>query len=258
MVVPTADLAARASSDSTKPTPAPHRQMVNPPEFTDPTPDDITISCLADLPPKITLTATDDTDPSFPKEITPTDSPDSSAINICTGGVIVRTWTATDMDGMMTSVSQTITIEGDNEGPPIIPALNEFNDTVACELSKLSGPESAVRYDVWLSTLRLAIGSNFVGTTDCSGPDDFTDNAPATFDEDCATLNVLVTLIDDCGNSTQQTITYTTIDTVAPVLIGIPTEETLTLSCDDPIPPFPTVTAMDNCDSSPELNFSET
>lgn len=258
MVAPTADLAARASSDPTKPTPAPHRQMVNPPEFTDPAPDNITISCLADLPPKITLTATDDTDPSFPKEIVAVDSPDSSSINICIGGVITRTWTATDMDGNMTSVSQIITIEGDNEGPPMIPALSAFNDTVACELSKLSGPESAVRYDVWLSTLNLAVGSNFVGTTDCSGADDFTIDAPATFDEDCATLNVLVTLIDECGNTTQQTITYTTIDTVAPVLVGIPTEEILTLSCDDPIPPFPTVTAMDNCDSSPELNFSET
>lgn len=254
--MPALDLEAK--TNSTKPISAPHRQTVNPPEFTDPTPEDITISCLADLPPKVTLTATDDTDPSFPKEITPTDSPDSSAVNICTGGVIIRTWTASDMDGNMTSVSQTITIEGDDEGPPMLPILAEFVDTVACELSKTSAADNALRYDIWLSTLNFAIGSNFAATEDCSGPDDFTVDAPDTFEEDCATLSVLVTLIDNCGNSTQQIVSYTTIDTIAPVLIGIPTEPTLSLSCDDPIPPFPTVTAMDNCDSSPELNFSET
>lgn len=256
MVVSTADLAARTSSDSHKSTL--HRQTVNPPVFSDPTPEDVTISCLTDLPPMVSLTATDDTDPSFPKEITPVDSPDSSSINICTGGVIVRTWTATDLDGNMTSVSQTITIEGDNEGPPALPILTEFVDTVACELSKPGAAENALRYDIWLSTLNFAIGSNFAASEDCSGPDDFTVNAPETFEEDCATLSVLVTLIDNCGNTTQQTVSYTTVDTVAPVLIGIPTEPTLVLSCDDPIPPFPTVTAMDNCDSSPELNFSET
>lgn len=94
-----------------------------------------------------------------------------------------------------------IIIEGDNEGFLIIFVLNVFNDIVVCELSKLSGLESVVCYDVWLSILRFVIGLNFVGIMDCFGLDDFIDNVLVIFDEDCVILNVLVIFIDDCGNS---------------------------------------------------------
>lgn len=256
IVFSTVNLAAETNTGSAKPLSSVSEKTVNPPVFSDPTPDDITISCLTDLPPKVSLTATDDTDPSFPKAIEAVDSPDSSAIDICTGGVIIRTWTATDMDDNTTTVSQTITISPDSEGP-ILP-IPSFRDTVACELSKVDAAPDALRYDIWLNSIRLAVGTNLAFSTDCAGPTGQTDNAPATFTEDCATVNIVFTLTDACGNTSQFVSTYTTIDTVGPELIGIPTEENLVLSCDDPIPPFPTVTAVDNCDSSPELNFSET
>lgn len=110
IVFSTVNLAAETNTASAKSLSSVSGKAVNPPVFSDPTPDDITISCLTDLPPKVSLMATDDTDPSFPKAIEAVDSPDSSAIDICTGGVIIRTWTATDMDDNTTTVSQTITI----------------------------------------------------------------------------------------------------------------------------------------------------
>ncbi|MEZ5041353.1 MAG: gliding motility-associated C-terminal domain-containing protein [Saprospiraceae bacterium] len=256
LVFTTPSVVASTSSDPLTIVSPSVNSKVAAPVFTDPTPGNITVDCITDVPAMVSLMAEDDTDPAFPKAIMGVDSPEPSTINACIGGTITRTWTATDMDGEMTSVSQTIIVLPDTEAPFL--DIPPFRDTVACELSKGDAPNNSLRYDIWISSLRLAVASNAIASDNCSGIDDIDDNGPASFDEDCATLTVVFTLTDNCGLNSQFVATYTTIDTVAPQLIGIPTETTLLLSCDDPVPPFPTVTVSDNCDNTPDLNFSET
>ncbi|MCB0535306.1 MAG: carboxypeptidase regulatory-like domain-containing protein, partial [Saprospiraceae bacterium] len=63
---------------------------------------------------------------------------------------------------------------------------------------------------------------------------------------------------DDCGNSTQFVQTIHVSDTEAPVLVGLPTEATVTGDCTDDLPAIPVVTATDNCTSPVDVEFSET
>ncbi len=227
-------------------------RQADPPVFTDPTPMDVTVSCLADVPPPVNLTATDDNDPSFPKQISPVDSPDPASLNPCAGGMITRTWTATDADGMSASVSQTITVLAD-AAPPVID-LEPVADTVSCELSQLGAPSNPLRYDIWINSVRLGVAS-YALSSDCSGIDDITDNAPDFFTRTCETLNVTFTVTDNCGFATDWVATYTTIDTVPPVLEGVPADTTLT--CGEMIPDTAVVTVMDNCSPNVAVDFSE-
>lgn len=217
-------------------------KTMDPPVFIDPTPGDVTINCIDDLPAQVGLEADDDNDPSFPKTIFPVDSPDPGTIDACVGGIITRTWTATDADGMSTSVSQTITVLADNI-PPVV-NLEEIQDTISCEL---------VDFPLWINSVRLALATN--ASDACSGIDNITDDAPGSFDEPCETLTVTFNVHDNCGATTQWVATYTTIDTVAPVLTGVP--EDITLNCEDPIPAPPVVTATDNCTNPLVPAFAE-
>ncbi len=217
----------------------------DPPVFVDPTPGNITVDCPSEAPAPVTLTATDDNDPSFPKEISAVDSPSLASINSCAGGTITRTWTATDLDGMTTSVSQTIVILADTQGPVI--TLDPVADTVSCELSQPGAPTNPLRYDIWINSVRLGLASHALNS-DCSGIDEITDDAPDFFTLTCETLNVTFTITDNCGVSTDWIATYTVMDTVAPVLAGIPADSII--SCNDPLPEMPVVTATDNCFSS--------
>ena len=63
------------------------------------------------------------------------------------------------------------------------------------------------------------------------------------------------TATDHCGNATTATQVVTVEDTTPPVLSGVPSD--VTVSC-DAVPPAPTVIATDNCDSAPQLTFTET
>ena len=63
------------------------------------------------------------------------------------------------------------------------------------------------------------------------------------------------TATDHCGNTATATQIVTVEDTTPPTLEGVPAD--LTVSC-SAIPPVPTVTAADNCDSAPEMTFAET
>jgi subtilisin-like proprotein convertase family protein len=54
--------------------------------------------------------------------------------------------------------------------------------------------------------------------------------------------------IDDCGNRDTIVITLTVIDTVPPVISGVPNDITVTCASDvPPIPPTSTITVMDDC-----------
>ena len=63
------------------------------------------------------------------------------------------------------------------------------------------------------------------------------------------------TAMDACGNSSSQTQIINVVDTTAPELIDVP--EDITVEC-DAVPEPASVYAIDNCDTSPTVNFSET
>src|SRR5690606_31881399 len=63
------------------------------------------------------------------------------------------------------------------------------------------------------------------------------------------------TATDGCGNSASRTATFTTVDTQAPVLVGVPAD--LILDCSQPIPPVPTVIA-DDCNPNIVVMFNQT
>jgi hypothetical protein len=60
---------------------------------------------------------------------------------------------------------------------------------------------------------------------------------------------------DNCNNSKTYEQTITVNDLIAPVIIGVPNDVTVT--CIN-IPPIVTLTATDNCDNNPSLTFLET
>ncbi len=213
------------------------------PVFVDIPPADTTVDCVEDVPAPIDLTANDGMG-GADFEVSPVDTPDASMIDPCAGGVIVRSWTATV--GMeSTTVSQNITVLPDGSAPSV--NLPIINDTVACELALPSAPNNPDRYDVWISSLRVAVSTNAMDN--CDGPITITDDGGTTFEEECDTRMVTFMLSDQCGNMSQFMASYTTIDTIAPVLIDVPPNDTL--SCTEIVPDPPVVTVVDNC--TPDL-----
>ncbi|GJM31677.1 MAG: hypothetical protein DHS20C18_06780 [Saprospiraceae bacterium] len=186
-------------------------------------------------------------------EVAPFDSSDSIEVNPCAGAVITRRWTAVDGNGMMATVSQLITVLPDSQGP-VMPAPS-VRDTVSCELSSISGsPTNPLRYDAWVNGVKLFVSTMAVDS--CNSVFDIDDDAPPNYENDCGTLTVTFTLTDACMNETQWQAFYTVIDTVAPILSGVPVD-TLRLSCEDPIPAAATVTATDNCAGMVTTTFVE-
>ncbi|MEL6864001.1 MAG: proprotein convertase P-domain-containing protein, partial [Bacteroidota bacterium] len=62
--------------------------------------------------------------------------------------------------------------------------------------------------------------------------------------------------IDDCGNSSRDTQLISVVDTLAPVIIGVPEDTTILCDAFLDIPIIGTaVTAVDNCDTLPVLQF---
>jgi hypothetical protein len=64
------------------------------------------------------------------------------------------------------------------------------------------------------------------------------------------------TATDACGNQTSASQVIDTVDTTAPLLLGVPAD--LVIECGDPIPPPAAVTATDGCDPSPQVDLIET
>lgn len=201
------------------------------PIFPTSAPGDVMITCADAIPPPVTLSATDNCDGSFPKTIS---AVDSGVTDLCGGGVILRTWTATDSSGQSTSMTQRITLEPDTEKPSI--GTLPVSATVDC---------SVADYPAWLATQRATVKGSV--SDNCSVKDTL-DNAPAMFPMNCGKLDVTFTVSDACGNDSIYTVFYEIIDTELPVLSGITAvNDTINLSCSDAIPAVPTVTATDNC-----------
>jgi Dockerin type I domain len=191
-------------------------------------PQSLTIDCATSTDPSITgyATATDNCDP----------DPVIAYVDVQTGDVITRTWTATDDCDNTDQCLQTITIEDSTD--PVISCPNDVE--VQC-LADIPEP---------------SIGQ--VTTTDDCDPDPI-----ITFEGDVSDGNTCPEVItrtyratDYSGNFVECT-QIITIDDDIPPEISCPPD--ITLACTEPTDPSHTgtATATDNCDPEPDITYSD-
>src|SRR5688572_8443323 len=190
-------------------------------------PADQTVDCNA-IPVPVTVTATDNCDTDVPVNYSETSN---TVVDGC--GVIVREWTATDACGNVVTETQTITVT-DTEAPVLIgvPA----DQTVDC--NTIPAPATVTATD----------------NCDTDVPVSYTETSNTVVDG-CGQIVREWTATDACGNIVTETQTITVTDTEAPVLIGVPADQTVDCNA---IPAPATVTATDNCDTDVPVSYTET
>ncbi|HOI10866.1 MAG TPA: hypothetical protein PK313_10360, partial [Myxococcota bacterium] len=193
-------------------------------------PDDLVLDCAADLPPA-DVSASDncDPDPQVVMEIVS----DTRGAECDGAGVVIRRWTATDCSGNSASATQTIV----------------FIDTKAPQLS-------GVPADLQLECDQALPPANVSASDDCDpDPQVAMEIVSDTRGAVCDGTGVVIrrwTATDCSGNSVSATQTVTFVDTTAPILWGVPLDDTL--ACDQALPPAD-VFATDNCDASPRVDL---
>ena len=202
------------------------------PVFTN-VPQDESVDCGADLPAAANVTAEDncsDVTISFDEII-----PDAN--NCQSTYTVIRTWTATDACGNAASVSQNITVNGDNTPPTLVgvPA----DDTVGCDAPNVPTP-------------------NVTATDNCDNDVDvsMTETTEPGICPNNFTIVRTWTATDDCGNIATATQRISVGDNGAPQLQDVPAD--LALDCGDVVPVPPTLIATDDCDDNVNVVFSQT
>ncbi|MBI1223637.1 MAG: DUF11 domain-containing protein [Bacteroidetes bacterium] len=192
-------------------------------------PADTTYDCSTPVPFAATVTATDNCDPDVPVVFSEVITGNSS-----TGCFsIVRTWSATDDCGNNTSASQTI-IVNDNT-PPLLSGV-PADLTIDCG-TPVPTPANVTASDLCDANVPVVYNQNINGN-------------PATA---CYVMTRTWTATDDCGNSVSASQTITVEDHTAPTLSAYPADVTVT--CVSQIPPAPSITASDDCDTDVPVLF---
>lgn len=193
-------------------------------------PANSSISCTTAIPVPPAVTATDNCDASVSVTMTP------SFIGDPTTGcfTLVRTWTATDDCGNTATAVQSIVVF-DNQGPVLVgvPA----SATYACG-TPVPGPPAVTAIDNCDAIQTVNYNQTIVGNL-ASG---------------CYVLTRTWSATDDCGNLTSQSQVITVQDNIAPTLSAQPAN--ISLTCLSQVPPVPTISATDNCDSNVPVIFS--
>ena len=191
-------------------------------------PDDITIECNA-ISAAANVTATDDCDNDleviFSEEING---------NTCDAYQIIRTWTVTDDCGNTTTGQQIISTS-DDEAPTLVGVPNDI--TVQC--GAIPAPANVTANDDCDAEVEISFTENETGGS-------------------CQDLRVIRTwtATDDCGNSVSASQIITIDDNIAPILSGVPNDETI--QCSSTIPTAANVTVSDNCDDNIQIILNET
>ena len=187
-------------------------------------PEDTTVACSA-IPAPALVTADDNCDPTLEvmfEEL-------SDVLEGC--GIITRTWSVEDNCGNKASMTQTI----------------EVIDTVAPMLST--------------QTMKLVMACDAIleapiveAMDNCDSTLEVILNEDNQVVEGCGMITRTWSVMDNCGNETVAVHYISVIDTVAPVLLGVP--EDMTVDCSQ-IPAPADVAAQDNCDPTLEVMFDE-
>ena len=204
-----------------------------PPEIT--CPIDVTVSCDSGLDPAITGAPTAEDNCTV---VITYDFSDDADLDGCNGGgIIERTWTATDECGNTASCVQLITVE---DGiPPVISCPADI--TIECDEStdpSNTGNASAV--------------DNCDDTPDVT----FTDFVTAGICPDQRFIQRTWLAEDVCGN-VSSCVQSIRVDDLTPPVITCPAD--VTIECDESTDPANTgnASAVDNCDDNPNVTFTD-
>lgn len=152
------------------------------------------------------------------------------------GGLLKRTWTATDACGNSSVYTQNITVR-DTKAPTFIGTVPQ-DITIECD-----------------QTVPVAPILTATDNCDTNVPVGFTSTTTPGSCPQSSTIKRVYSAIDDCGNSTMHMYTITIRDTKAPTFVGnLP--QNITIECDQPVPVAPTLTAIDNCASNITVSLS--
>ncbi len=179
---------------------------VLPPVFDPATlPQNITISCITQLPPPAQVEATDNCD-NENTNLFISYSQNNNA-QLCTGGIVTRTWVADDGLGNMATFNQTITVAADITPPVIANTLQ--HGMAPCSTAM-------AQYSAWLNAQRAA----FTATDNGCGIMTLTDNAPSPsiITSFCGAIDVTFSATDVCNNTSTVVRTFTVTNQVAPVI----------------------------------------
>ena len=152
--------------------------------------------------------------------------------------IITRTWTATDGAGLTATCTQTITVK--DTTPPVLSGCPTDNPTVQC-LGGVPPAPSVTANDGGDGSIQVQFTQ--------------TESIPGSSCHN--TMTRTWTATDSCGNIASCAQIITINDTTAPVLSGCPAL-TSTYQCLGDVQTPATVTAMDNCDGSVLVSFTET
>jgi gliding motility-associated-like protein len=207
------------------------------PVFIDPVPDDTLIDCLADTTAAPTLRAVYSNGDTVQISATSALVPPYANF-ICVGGDLERTWTATDPVSMETASVQQVIMVNAAADPPSINLSPTF-DTVACQIATAMSGNDPLRYVNWLSGKQVEVATNAMAG--CAPIVNIEHDGPASIaGYDCDELVVTFTVTDECDLQDAISFTYVTIDTLAPELLNVPDD--VTISCAAEIPdPAPVV-----------------
>lgn len=140
----------------------------------------------------------------------------------CSDFQIIRTWTATDNCGNMTTATQTISLTDDTA--PTLSNTPQDAD-YQCDTPIINDLPTAT--DACDSDVEITVEEGQV-------------------DLDCGYIIIRVfTATDDCGNASTASQTITVIDNMPPTITNMPSD--LSLECDEEIPVPTDILATDNC-----------
>ena len=199
-----------------------------PPTITGAVPPNVTVQC-GNLPAPMALAATDACDPTVSTTGLPTDN--TSGIGPCGTGQVVRTWTASDCSGNMTTTTQTISLT-DNTAPVITGSV-PANISVSC--GNIPPPVALTASD-----------NCDTGITSTGPPsDDLSGIGP------CGTGQIIrIWTVTDCsGNSVSASQTIMVNDNTPPAITSAPPAP-LTVQCGNPLPAGAALSASDDCDAN--------
>ncbi|SDH04285.1 gliding motility-associated C-terminal domain-containing protein [Chitinophaga filiformis] len=210
---------------------------MTPPVFSNPAPANITVDCDK-VPAGQPLTATDNCTPGT-ITVTPVDVRKNLSGSRCTDNYqIIRTWTATDLCGNKTVLTQTITVQ----------------DTIKPRFSMSLPPAITVDCD------KVPAVATITATDNCTVSVAVKVSEKKEFLSSVCTSNYRLTrtwtAMDNCGNTATMQQVITVQDTTRPVFTVIPPADT-TVSCDAVPAPPTNLKATDNC-SAVKISYTQT
>ncbi|HJW29276.1 MAG TPA: T9SS type A sorting domain-containing protein, partial [Saprospiraceae bacterium] len=207
-------------------------------------PANVTVQCASQVPPVNVATVTTSDNCTGPAPVVTFVSDVTSNQTCINRFILTRTYRSTDACGNSATCTQVITVF-DNT-PPTITFVNPLlqgvpnNGTIYVQCYG-QDPE-------WMPPMfgpsDVTVSDNCAGNVAVTYTEDLIDEGNCPVDGYINRYRLRWTATDVCGNAATSTIFLNLIDTIPPVINGVPAD--ITVNCDE-IPDPPTLTATDEC-----------